>query len=158
MSVFVLWVIILIVFFVVKSKKITDSVQNGKDMHKEMESSQSVFVPKPGKNKPSARPNVERDCRAEDGHHAEYKGAGKTSPVRTTQTRTAVNSTWDKPTPQAAPKMKREGNKMIAARLYEGDRVPAGYRKMVCDYCGAENLVPQFAREDYFCYFCHDKL
>ncbi len=47
---------------------------------------------------------------------------------------------------------------VLATRLMEGDRVPNGYRLQVCDYCGAENIVPMYYKESYGCYFCHEKI
>lgn len=53
----------------------------------------------------------------------------------------------------------REGNELVVAtRLIEGDRVPKGYNKQVCGYCGADNIVPLFKSEKYGCYFCHEKI
>lgn len=56
------------------------------------------------------------------------------------------------------PKMQRSGNNIIASRLMEGDSVPVGYRKSVCSYCGAENLIPGRQPGNYICYFCHTEL
>lgn len=47
---------------------------------------------------------------------------------------------------------------VLATRLMEGDRVPNGYRMQVCGYCGAENIVPMYYKENYGCYFCHEKI
>lgn len=50
------------------------------------------------------------------------------------------------------------GGIRAAERLYEGDSVPNGKRCVVCEYCGAENLLPMVAREKYSCYFCREPL
>ncbi|MCM1252935.1 MAG: hypothetical protein NC321_08940 [Clostridium sp.] len=50
------------------------------------------------------------------------------------------------------------GGLRAAERLYEGDGVPNGKRCVICDYCGAENLVPTASREQYSCYFCREAL
>lgn len=50
------------------------------------------------------------------------------------------------------------GGLRVAQRLFEGDSVPGGQRCVVCDYCGAENLVPMMPREHYGCYFCREPL
>lgn len=50
------------------------------------------------------------------------------------------------------------GGLRAAERLYEGDGVPSGKRRIVCGYCGAENLVPVMMRERYSCYFCREPI
>lgn len=50
------------------------------------------------------------------------------------------------------------GGLRVAQRLFEGDSVPGGQKCVVCDYCGAENLVPMMPRERYSCYFCREPL
>ena len=55
-------------------------------------------------------------------------------------------------------KTNTEEKKKIATRFVEGERVANGYRKIVCGYCGAESIVPTYAKETYGCYFCHEKI
>ncbi len=50
------------------------------------------------------------------------------------------------------------GNKRIGERLYLGDPIPNGKIVVKCSYCGADNLLPQEAREPYLCYFCREVL
>ncbi|MDE5931460.1 MAG: hypothetical protein K2H40_03120 [Lachnospiraceae bacterium] len=50
------------------------------------------------------------------------------------------------------------GGLRVAQRLFEGDSVPGGQKCVVCDYCGAENLIPMMPRERYSCYFCREPL
>ena len=50
------------------------------------------------------------------------------------------------------------GGLPAAKRLYEGDSVPQGMRRVTCSYCGADNLVPQGSRQKYTCYFCREEL
>ena len=45
-----------------------------------------------------------------------------------------------------------------AVRLYEGDSVPTGMRRVKCSYCAADNLVPEKSRQRYTCYFCREEL
>lgn len=45
-----------------------------------------------------------------------------------------------------------------AVRLYEGDSVPTGMRRVRCSYCAADNLVPENSRQRYTCYFCREEL
>ena len=53
---------------------------------------------------------------------------------------------------------KAYGGLRVAERLYEGDSVPQGRKLCVCGYCGAENLLPMMAREQFCCYFCREPL
>jgi len=46
----------------------------------------------------------------------------------------------------------------VAVRLFEGDLPPAGTRVIKCNYCGAENLIPQNATGQFACYFCREDL
>ncbi len=48
--------------------------------------------------------------------------------------------------------------RIIAKRLYEGDRPPKGCVEKVCGYCGASNIIPTYSFEKYACYFCHEKI
>ncbi|MCM1046953.1 MAG: hypothetical protein NC433_00815 [Clostridiales bacterium] len=50
------------------------------------------------------------------------------------------------------------GGLRAAQRCYEGDSVPSDKKCIVCSYCGANNLIPQAARERYSCYFCREAL
>lgn len=44
--------------------------------------------------------------------------------------------------------------RIVALRLMEGDPVPNGYEKIICPYCGADNLVTKHCKEYHSCYFC----
>ena len=50
------------------------------------------------------------------------------------------------------------GGLRVAERLFDGDTVPGGKKCSVCEYCGAENLIPMIPRERYSCYFCREPL
>lgn len=50
------------------------------------------------------------------------------------------------------------GNFCVAERLYEGDTVPQNRKCVVCEYCGAQNLLPLNAATGYSCYFCREPL
>lgn len=50
------------------------------------------------------------------------------------------------------------GGLRVAERLFDGDIVPGGKKCAVCEYCGAENLIPMIPRERYSCYFCREPL
>lgn len=50
------------------------------------------------------------------------------------------------------------GGLRVAERLFDGDTVPGGKKCVVCNYCGAENLLPMMPRERYSCYFCREPL
>ena len=50
------------------------------------------------------------------------------------------------------------GGLPAAKRLYEGDSVPQGMRRVACSYCGADNLLPQGSGQKYTCYFCREEL
>lgn len=53
---------------------------------------------------------------------------------------------------------KSYGGLRVAERHYDGDSIPRGKRCIVCAYCGAENLIPENARERHSCYFCREAL
>ena len=44
--------------------------------------------------------------------------------------------------------------RIVALRLMEGDPVPAGYTKIKCPYCAADNLVTKHCKQYHSCYFC----
>lgn len=94
----------------------------------------------------SGKPNVERNCAAEDGHRNENKLFGGDEPRTSAIPNTHVTRTYIEP--------KKSGNRKTAQQLYMGDPVPKGMRKVKCGYCAADNLVP-FGRNEYKCYFCH---
>lgn len=66
----------------------------------------------------------------------------KESEVRKNQAKTAMS----------------ERGLMIGERLLYGDPVPSGKTKVVCNYCGAENLLPYTIGGKYHCYFCREIL
>ena len=43
-------------------------------------------------------------------------------------------------------------------RILPGDPVPHGARKVVCGYCGAENLLPCGDFSPHSCYFCRETI
>lgn len=53
---------------------------------------------------------------------------------------------------------KNYGGHRVAERFLEGELIPKGKKCVLCDYCGAENLVPMMPREHYSCYFCREQL
>lgn len=90
-------------------------------------------------------------------------GSSTTVPMHKRQTTipnvpNAVETPQIKQRETSAPKYQKAGDQVIASRLMEGDAVPGGCRKMVCGYCGAANLVPEYGREKYICYFCRERL
>lgn len=50
------------------------------------------------------------------------------------------------------------GGLRVAERLSAGDTAPDGKKCVICDYCGAENLIPMLPRERFGCYFCREPL
>ncbi|MDD2972509.1 MAG: hypothetical protein PHE02_10310 [Lachnospiraceae bacterium] len=52
----------------------------------------------------------------------------------------------------------RADGRRMAVRLFEGDLPPAGTRVIKCNYCGAENLVPQNSHDRFACFFCREDL
>lgn len=50
------------------------------------------------------------------------------------------------------------GGLRVAERLPAGDTAPDGKKCVICDYCGAENLIPMLPRERFGCYFCREPL
>lgn len=152
MSVFVLWLIIVIAFTVIKSSKMTKQ-NRGRDVHQrnvpvgnsQPRPQQRSFAAMPKQH--GAAPNVERNCSAEDKHRYENNVSG-----------------LHKKKPSAIPNVqgsamhyqpKKSGNRKAARQLYIGDPVPQGMRVVRCRYCAADNLVPFTARDSYKCYFCH---
>ncbi len=99
-------------------------------------------------------PNVERNCAAEDRHRSENNVFAK-RPAKTT---VVPNVSRPYMEPPKQTRMEKRGNRIAAIRLYEGDRVPQGYRMVKCHYCAAENLIAYSARGNYMCYFCHEDL
>lgn len=53
---------------------------------------------------------------------------------------------------------KFQSGRTSAERLIYGDPVPNNKRKVVCKYCGAENLVPNYVANYYKCYFCREDI
>lgn len=58
---------------------------------------------------------------------------------------------------QAKTAMSQKGL-IMGERLFYGDPVPSGKTKVVCKYCGAENLLPYSIGGKYHCYFCREIL
>lgn len=51
------------------------------------------------------------------------------------------------------------GGRMAAQRHYDGDSIPRGMRLVKCSYCGAENLIGDYQKQnDFTCYFCREIL
>ena len=46
----------------------------------------------------------------------------------------------------------------LGVRILPGDPVPHGARKVVCGYCGAENLLPCGDFSPHSCYFCWETI
>lgn len=59
-----------------------------------------------------------------------------------------------------AMRLHREtGGRRAAQRHYDGDSIPQGMRLVKCSYCGAENLIGNYEKqENYTCYFCREIL
>lgn len=51
-----------------------------------------------------------------------------------------------------------QSGRTSAGRLIYGDPVPNDKRMVVCNYCGAENLVPHYVATHYKCYFCREDI
>lgn len=100
------------------------------------------------------QPNVERKCAAEDRHRSENNIHQK-RPVQQTSVPNVKRAYTEVP---KQTRMEKQVSRMVAMRLYEGDRVPQGYRMVKCGYCAAENLIAYSSRGAYMCYFCHEDL
>lgn len=151
MSVFVLWVIILIVITIVRTSKAAGNSR--------VRGTQKPTVVKRPPVKPQPRsfaampkqhgaaPNVERNCTADDKHRYENNVSrfNKKKPTAIPNVQSA----------NMRPQPKMSGNRKAARQLYIGDPIPHGMRVVRCSYCAAENLVPYTARDGYKCYFCH---
>lgn len=61
---------------------------------------------------------------------------------------------------EEAMRLHREtGGRSVALRHYDGDSIPKGMRLVKCSYCGAENLIPEYKKQEEFtCYFCREIL
>lgn len=59
-----------------------------------------------------------------------------------------------------AMRLHREtGGRSVALRHYDGDSIQKGMRLVKCSYCGAENLLPEYKKQEEFtCYFCREIL
>lgn len=59
-----------------------------------------------------------------------------------------------------AMRLHREtGGRRAAQRHYDGDSIPQGMRLVKCGYCGAENLIGNYEKQqDFTCYFCREVL
>jgi len=151
MSVFVLWVILLIVITIVKTSKAAGNSrvrgsQNSRTANRPPVRTQPrSFAAMPKQH--SAAPNVERNCSADDKHRYENNLSrfNKKKPTAIPNVQNTVR--------QPQPKM--SGNRKAARQLYIGDPVPHGMKAIRCSYCAADNLVPYTARDGYKCYFCH---
>lgn len=95
----------------------------------------------------AGKPNVERNCSAEEKHRFENNISGHTPHLSTAVPNVPSTNMHKQP--------KMSGNRKTARQLYMGDTVPRGTKVIVCSYCAAENIVPAGARNEYKCYFCH---
>ena len=167
MSVFAIWILIIIAVSISRIKKAAEISQSARE-----KGSNTPVRPTTARNTPvrpttagntpvrsqqrsfaamsqqeRAIPNVERDCIADDKHRFENNLSGYNK-----KKSTAIPNVQSK---RMRPQPKKSGNRKVARQLYIGDVVPQGMRVVECGYCAADNLVPYGARNEYKCYFCH---
>lgn len=150
----IIWIFIIYFIFIKKR-----NTQNRTD-RRTSQANTSRTVQPPQRNfavvteQKKVQPNVERKCAVEDRHRSENNVYQK----RTVQQTSVPNVKRDYTEAPRQTKMEKKATRMVATRLYEGDRVPQGYRMVKCGYCAAENLIPYTSRGDYMCYFCHEDI
>lgn len=59
---------------------------------------------------------------------------------------------------QSIKNEKFQSSRISAGRLIYGDPVPKNKELVICHYCGAENLLPYNATNNYKCYFCREDI
>lgn len=154
----IVWLFILGFIFYKKAKKTGRAERSIERKNRPVTYQRSVS--QPGKNfavmpeHKKVPPNVERKCIVEDGHRLENNVNAKRS-MKSSVTPNVTRPYTELP---KETRVKKEENRMVALRLYEGDHVPQGYRMVRCSYCAAENLIAHSARGKYMCYFCHEDL
>lgn len=151
----IIWLIVVVAVFISKSKKAQEKIEKKATQvftSKTVQQQKKNFAVMPEHKK--VPPNVERNCAAEDRHHSENNVYQK-RPLQQTAVPNVKRAYSEAP---KQTRMEKRSSRMVAARLYEGDHVPQGYRMVKCGYCAAENLIAYSSRGDYMCYFCHEDL
>ncbi len=151
------WIIVLgAVIAVVNSKK--NKIQTPQDSDKKVYYERKTVQPQKNfavmPEHKKVPPNVERKCMVEDKHASENNVYAR----RDSKSTATPNVKRPYTEHSTQTREERNKNRMVATRLYEGDRVPQGCRMVKCKYCGAENLITYFSKGDYVCYFCHEDL
>lgn len=162
-SIFSLLIIVGIVYSIISKNKKKNS---GGEQNKSTPTYQTRPV-RPNVSSDMVRPNMGKDlvkpnvCEGHERHVMKHKASvpNVARPNIFSEDSYVVKSgnKWGEEAVQK-PKFTKKDNHLIAVRLMEGSQAPNGYKKKVCGYCAAENIVPYYDREEFLCYFCNHKL
>ena len=141
MEIFGLLFYVIIFAAIVRAKKTAQSENNHRSSHDlpNVPKSKRTIVPNMPKNGRTIVPNVPMKKKMEKDFmepHEEEK----------IQLRIRTNNLWGED--------EHAHQRIVALRLMEGDPVPAGYVRIKCPYCNADNLVTKDCKQYHSCYFC----